>query len=420
MKKLNIAVIGAGRLGGYHAEHILGLPHVELTAVVDTAAAARNRLAAECNTQALADPSSLLGQVDAAVIAAPTRLHHELAMAFLESGAHLLVEKPLAATLAEADELVETARRRNLVLQVGHVERFNPAFVAVLPHVRNPRFIEAVRAGGFTFRSTDVGVVMDLMVHDIDLALAMAGSPVCKVEATGLSILGGHEDVANARLEFESGCVAVLSASRVSYEPARRMQVWAERAFAAVDFAARTTTLVRPSETLLRRQFHVDELTPEQLEYYRKHFAEEHLPREQKQFRDGRRPDAGVARLRRAIRTPRQPRVNGAGGPRRGGRGGADSRLHSRWPIEPRRRSRSRRRPSRGRASCPRRTSIFPRSPRPRRCRSARRGDYSGSGWPFVSGAKSKAASPTRKHPHMATPACRIAPTGSPGLWKSK
>ena len=235
-------------------------------------------------------------------------------MAFLESGAHLLVEKPLAATLAEANELVETARRRNLVLQVGHVERFNPAFIAALPHVHNPRFIEAVRAGGFTFRSTDVGVVMDLMVHDIDLVLAMAGSPVRKVDATGLSILGGHEDVANARLEFESGCVAVLSASRVSYEPARRMQAWADRAFAAVDFAARTTTLVRPSETLLRRQFHVDQLTPEQVEHYRKHFAEEHLPRLHKQFGD---VDALMLELQdfvESIRAPRQPRVNGAAG----------------------------------------------------------------------------------------------------------
>jgi predicted dehydrogenase len=155
---------------------------------------------------------------------------------------------------------------------------------------------------------------MDLMVHDIDLALAMAGSPVRKVDATGLSILGGHEDVANARLEFESGCVAVLSASRVSYEPVRRMQAWADRAFAAVDFAARTTTLVRPSETLLRRQFHVDELTPEQIEHYRKHFAEEHLPRLHKQFGD---VDALMLELQdfvESIRSPRQPRVNGAAG----------------------------------------------------------------------------------------------------------
>ena len=313
VKKLNIAVIGAGRLGGFHAEHILGLPHVELTAVVDPSPAARNRLAAECSTQALAEPSSLLGHVDAAVIAAPTRLHHELAMAF-SNPASTCSWKSRSRRRSPKQTNWWKPPRRNLVLQVGHVERFNPAFTAVLPHVHNPRFIEAVRAGGFSFRSTDVGVVMDLMVHDIDLVLAMAGSPVRKVDATGLTILGGHEDVANARLEFESGCVAVLSASRVSYEPARRMQAWTDRAFAAVDFAARTTTLVRPSETLLRRQFHVDELTPEQVEHYRKHFAEEHLPRLHKQFGD---VDALMLELQdfvESIRTPRQPRVNGAAG----------------------------------------------------------------------------------------------------------
>jgi predicted dehydrogenase len=314
VKKLNIAVIGAGRLGGFHAEKIIGLPHVELVAVVDPVAANRNRVAAECNTQALADPAALLGQIDAAVIAAPTQLHHKLALEFLEAGVHLLVEKPLSATLAEADALVEAARRHNRVLQVGHVERFNPALTAALPHLRGPRMIDAVRTSGFTFRSTDIGVVLDLMIHDIDLVLALVGSPPVKVEAAGFSLLGGHEDVANARLQFECGCVATLSASRVSYEPVRRMTVWGSRAFAAIDFNTRTTTPVRPSEALLRRQFHVDQLTPEQVFYYRDHLAEEHLPREQKQFPA---VDALALELQDfvdAIRTPRQPRVTGAAG----------------------------------------------------------------------------------------------------------
>jgi predicted dehydrogenase len=314
VKKLNIAVVGAGRLGGFHAEKIIGLPHVELVAVVDPVAANRDRVAAECNTQALADPSSLLGHVDAAVIAAPTKLHHALALQFLQAGAHLLVEKPLSATLAEADELVETARRNNRVLQVGHVERFNPALTAVLPHLRGPRFIDAVRTSGFTFRSTDIGVVLDLMIHDIDLVLALVGSPPVKIEAAGLSLLGGREDVANARLEFDGGCIATFSASRVSYEAIRRMTVWGSRAYAGIDFATRTTSLVRPSETLLRRQFHVDQLTPEQIEYFREHLAEEHLPREQKQFPA---VDALALELQDfvdAIRTPRQPRVTGMAG----------------------------------------------------------------------------------------------------------
>jgi predicted dehydrogenase len=314
VRKLKVAVIGAGRLGRFHAEKIVGLPCVELVAVVDPLPASRNELAAECNTKALADHTSLLGEVDAAVIASPTRLHHRLALDFLQAGAHLLVEKPLAATLAESDELVQTARRRNLVLQVGHVERFNPALTAALPHVRSPKFIEAVRTSGFTFRSTDIGVVLDLMIHDIDVVLSMVRSPLMKVEALGVSVLGGHEDVANARLEFECGCVAALSASRVSYEALRRMQVWSPRAFAGIDFATRTTTLVRPSETLLRRQFNVEALTPEQVEYYRQHLVKEHLPREQKQFEA---VDALALELQDfvdAIRTPRLPRVSGTAG----------------------------------------------------------------------------------------------------------
>jgi predicted dehydrogenase len=314
MTRLKTAVIGAGRLGGFHASKLVGLPQVDLVAVVDPLPAGRNRVAAECNVQALPDHHELLGQVDAVVIAAPTCLHHQLALEFLEAGAHVLVEKPLCATLDEAEELVQAAQRRGLVLQVGHVERFNPAFAAAVPHVRNPKYIEAVRSSAFTFRSTDVGVVLDLMIHDIELVLSLVHSRVRKVDALGLSVLGGHEDVANARLEFECGCVATLSASRVSYEAVRHMQVWSPRAFASIDFGTRTTTLVRPSETLLRRQFNADLLTAEQIDYYKDRLTEEHLPREQKRF-DA--IDALTLELHDfvdAILTPRMPRVTGAAG----------------------------------------------------------------------------------------------------------
>ena len=284
MQKLRIAVIGAGRLGGFHAQKLAARDDVELMAVADPLPANRNRVAAECHTEALADYAGLLGRIDAAVVATPTTLHHPIARRLLEAGIHVLVEKPLCASRREADELVAAARRRNVVLQVGHVERFNPAFQAVAPQVGNPKYIEAVRSSGFTFRSTDIGVVLDLMIHDIDLVLSLVGSPLRKIDALGLSVVGGHEDVANARLEFECGCVAALSASRVSYEQVRRMSVWSATGFAAVDLAARTATLVRPSETLRRRRFHVDGLTPEGVEHYREHFAEEHLPREQLAF----------------------------------------------------------------------------------------------------------------------------------------
>lgn len=314
MNKLRIAVIGAGRLGGFHAQKLACRNDVSLTAIVDPVADSRQRIAAACHTEARADCTGLLDQLDAAVVAAPTSLHYDIARQLLEAGIHLLVEKPLCTTAGRADELVAAARRRNVVLQVGHVERFNPAFQAAAAELRRPKYIEAVRANGFTFRSMDVGVVLDLMIHDIDLVLSLVQSPLRHVEALGVSVLGGHEDVAHARLRFECGCVATLSACRVSHEAVRRMQVWSPRAFAGIDFAARTATLVRPSKALRRRQFHVEQLTPEELEYQRGHFAEEQLPSEQLSF------DAVDALALEqddflgAIRASGQPRVSGQAG----------------------------------------------------------------------------------------------------------
>jgi predicted dehydrogenase len=309
-----LAVIGAGRLGGFHAQKAAANPDVELVAVVDPRPEARERVAAECRARAMADHRCLPGKVDAAVIAAPTRLHHPIAMDLIREGVHLLVEKPLCPTTAEADELVEAARHRGVILQVGHVERFNPAMEAAREYVPDPKYIEAVRASGFTFRGTDVGVVLDLMIHDIDLVLSMVDSPVRRVEALGLSVLGGHEDVANARLEFESGCVAALSASRVSRKPARCMSVWSARGFAEIDFGALTASVVRPSETLLRRQFDVDALSPSEVEHYREHLLDDHLPCTELRHD---RVDALVLEQEdflASIRTPRAPRVTGEQG----------------------------------------------------------------------------------------------------------
>jgi predicted dehydrogenase len=314
MPPLRLAVIGAGRLGSFHAEKIAGRADVELLGVVDPLPANRERVAAKCGTRGLADYNGLVGQIDAAVVATPTRFHHRVALDLLRAGIHVLVEKPICATSAEADELVAAARRQGAVLQVGHVERFNPAFAAAADQVADPKYIEAIRTSGFTFRSTDVGVVLDLMIHDIDLVLSLNPGRLCKVDALGISVLGGHEDVANARLQFQSGCVATLSASRVSYEQARRMQAWSASGFASIDFAARTATLVRPSETLLRQQFDVDALTPEQVAYFRDHLAEEHLPREHLQLAA---VDALALELDdfvEAIRGKRPPRVTGQAG----------------------------------------------------------------------------------------------------------
>ncbi len=278
MRELRLAVVGAGRLGGFHAQKIAGNDRAQLVAVVDPDRSQRDRVAAECGGRAVADHRQILDLVDAAVIAAPTRLHHSVALDFIKRGIHVLVEKPLAANLADADGLVSAAERHGVVLQVGHVERFNPAMTAAAPHLVEPKFIEATRASGFTFRSTDIGVVLDLMIHDLDLVLAMVRSPVRKVDAVGISVLGGHEDVANARLEFENGCVANLNASRVSPQATRRMSVWSARAFASIDFASRVTTVIQPSETVLTRQFNIDGLGADDVEHHRTHLFDEHLP----------------------------------------------------------------------------------------------------------------------------------------------
>lgn len=314
MNHPRIAVIGAGRLGTFHAQKLAAFDDAELVAVVDPVPAARDRLAAACRTEALADHRALFGRIDAAVVAAPTSLHHRIALDLIRAGAHVLVEKPLASTLAEAEELVDAARRAGVVLQVGHVERFNPAWTAVAAYVERPKYVEALRCGPFTFRSTDVGVVLDLMIHDIDLVLSADRSAVRRVEALGWSLFGGHEDVANARVTFASGCVAALSASRVARQPARRMQVWSPSGYAAVDFADRSAALVRPSPEVRRRQWRAYGAADEQIDACRRDLYDNHLPQETLSF-------AAVDALRLelrdfldSMREGRAPRVPGEAG----------------------------------------------------------------------------------------------------------
>jgi predicted dehydrogenase len=176
-----------------------------------------------------------------------------VACEFLRRGIPLLVEKPLAATVAEADQLLELANRHGALLQVGHIERFNPAFEQLCRRPIQPKFVTCERLGPFTGRSTDIGVVLDLMIHDLDLILALVGAPVKSVEAVGVSVFGGHEDVANARLHFANGCVADVAASRASAVPSRRMHVWAPEGYARVDFRQRRLLLAQPSEQVRRR-----------------------------------------------------------------------------------------------------------------------------------------------------------------------
>jgi predicted dehydrogenase len=247
---IDVAVIGVGHLGKEHARILSGLPGTRLAGVVDPNLAQARAVAERVGTAAHADVTPLLGSIQAAVVAAPTSLHHAIGLRLLDAGVSLLIEKPLALTTQQGRDLTEAARRNGLTLQVGHIERFNPAFelLASLPFV--PRYITAERHGGFTGRSMDVGVVLDLMIHDLDLILALAGSPVARVEAMGAALLGGHEDLAQARVTFASGCVADLTACRVSPEGARRMRAWGPEGYVGVDFGTKKVTLMQPGQAL--------------------------------------------------------------------------------------------------------------------------------------------------------------------------
>src|SRR5262249_53127328 len=222
MERLRLAVVGVGHLGKEHARILAGLSGVELVGVVDARAEQAEVVARRCSTRPFTDHRQLLAEsLDAAVIAVPTIHHHAVAADYLRAGVALLVEKPLASTLAQADELVDLARRVGVLLQVGHVERFNPAFEQLSRRPLQPKLVTCQRLSPFSGRSLDIGVVLDLMIHDLDLLLALVSAPVRDVSAVGLSLLSGHEDFAQAYLTFESGCVAHLSASRAHTAPVR-------------------------------------------------------------------------------------------------------------------------------------------------------------------------------------------------------
>jgi predicted dehydrogenase len=226
----------------------------------------------------------------------------------------VLVEKPITPTLAEATDLVQLARRRQLVLQVGHVERFNPALVSVQDGLHDAKYIDARRQSGYTFRSTDVGVVMDLMIHDIDVALSLVKSPVTRVEAVGVSVLGDHEDMVSARLEFASGAVANLTASRTSYQPLRSMQVFTASQFASIDFATRKSTVVMPSSDVLRREFQLAKLSEDDRVRLRERLFEELLVKHEAPAVEANAIEQELIDFATAIRTGKQPRVTGADG----------------------------------------------------------------------------------------------------------
>ena len=245
MSSIRTAVIGVGYLGRFHAQKYAQSTKSELVAVVDSRADARDRVAAELATRSVGDYRELLGKVDAVSVVTTTPAHFEIAAAFLRAGAHVLVEKPITEQPAEARELIDIAAKQRRVLQVGHLERFNPALRAAEPHLARPRFIESQRLAPYKERGTDVNVVLDLMIHDIDLIQSITRSDIVAVDAIGSPVFSDEIDIANARITFANGCVANTTASRVSLKSERKLRIFEDAAYLSLDLQQKVLTLIR-------------------------------------------------------------------------------------------------------------------------------------------------------------------------------
>lgn len=241
--QLRIGIVGAGHFGRYHALKVAASERAELVGIHDPDEERARAVGWEAGAESLAF-DALLAAAEAIIIAAPAEAHHALASAALRAGKHVLVEKPIASTLAQADELAALATERGLVLQVGHLERFSAAYGALAGRMSRPLYIEATRIAPYKPRGTDVSVILDLMIHDLDLILALVDSPIDSVDAVGAAVASAHEDIANARIRFTSGAVATITASRISARIERRMRLFAKDGYMAVDFANRSVTII--------------------------------------------------------------------------------------------------------------------------------------------------------------------------------
>lgn len=244
MSKLRVAVVGAGKMGRLHSRIYSEMDQVELVGIVDTQLEKAKALVSEYGSEAFADATDVIDKIDAVTVAVPTEFHARVAEPFLSRGIGVLVEKPLAETLDDARKMLELSRENNCALQVGYSERFNPVVQAMQRLHFTPRFIEANRISPYTFRSTDVGVVLDIMIHDIDIVLSLVKSTVVDVQAVGVNVLGGHEDIANVRLRFENGCVANLTASRLALKTERKIRVFSEQTYLSLDYLKKNGVVI--------------------------------------------------------------------------------------------------------------------------------------------------------------------------------
>jgi predicted dehydrogenase len=245
---LRTAVIGVGYLGRFHAQKYAQIAGSKLVGVVDANAEACAKVAGELGTRAIGDYRELFGAVDAVSLAVPTPLHHAIGCELLKNGIDVLIEKPIATSVAEARELVDLARTHNRILQVGHLERFNPAVLAAAERLQTPRFVESHRLAPFKQRGTDVSVVLDLMIHDIDLIQELVGTPIEHIDAVGATVFSGEIDIVNARLRFQGGCVVNTTASRISLKQERKIRIFQDDAYLSVDMQQKILTVIRKKD----------------------------------------------------------------------------------------------------------------------------------------------------------------------------
>ncbi len=267
MKKIKVGVVGVGSLGSIHARIFTRLVEVELVGVVDLNLKRAKKVARVCRCQYFSDYKQLFGKVCAASIVVPTRLHYQVARDFLQHNIHLLVEKPFTSHVFEADKLLALAKIKGLVLQVGHVERFNAAVQAIQQLPGKPKFIECHRLGPFASRVKDVGVVLDLMIHDIDIVLGLVNSPVESIQAVGVNVLTSHEDIANVRLNFKNGAVANITASRISPKSMRKIRLFQENAYISLDYEAQEALIYeKKGNRISRKRINIKKEKPLQKE----------------------------------------------------------------------------------------------------------------------------------------------------------
>ena len=315
-KKIKVVVIGAGHLGRFHARILSQHQAYDLVAVVDPSAPTRLSVAREVETESCESVDDIpeIDSIDAAIIATPTKYHFEISEDLLNRNVHLLVEKPLALNLSQADALVRIADSKNRILQVGHIERFNPALQKVYQQVERPNFMDARRHGGYSFRSTDIGVVLDLMIHDVDIVLSLMKAKPIRIDAVGACVVGPHEDIAVARLVFDGGCVANLSASRVSEQMERRTQIWGPQYFVNVDYMEGLTSFTRPTDAFRGGQIDPNDLCADEKKKAQERFFSDWLRSETFTAESTNALDDELTDFATAINTGQKVRVDGSAG----------------------------------------------------------------------------------------------------------